>query len=100
MDNFLMTKAGFETACKLIETINHTTDDYLFIWDIRNDVRWFFGDIDANYDIRVNGSEINSTPEMMKIIHPADRAAVLASLTEIAEGKKDTHNMNYVCDQP
>ena len=95
MDNFLKTKAGFETACKLIETINRTTDDYLFIWDIRNDVRWFFGDIDAYYDIRVNGSEINSTPEMMQIIHPADRAAVLASLTEITEGKKDTHNMDY-----
>lgn len=95
MDNFLKTKAGFETTCKLIETINRTTDDYLFVWDIRSDERWFFGDIDAHYDIRVNGSEINSTPEMMKIIHPADRAAVLASLTEITEGRKDTHNMNY-----
>ena len=95
MDNFLKTNAGFETTCKLIETINRTTDDYLFIWDIKSDARWFFGNIDANYDIRTNGSETNSTPEMLKIIHPADRAAVLASLTEIAEGKKDTHNMNY-----
>ena len=95
MDNFLKTKAGFETACKLIEAINRTTDDYLFIWDIKEDERWFFGNIDAHYDIRVNGSETNSTPEMMKIIHPADRAAVLKSLAEIAEGKKDTHNMNY-----
>lgn len=95
MDNFLKTKAGFETTCKLMEAINRTTDDYLFIWDIKEDERWFFGNIDANYDIRVNGSETNSTPEMMKIIHPADRAAVLGSLAEIAEGKKDTHNMNY-----
>ena len=95
MDNFLKTDGGFETTCKLLETINHTTDDYLFIWDIKADARWFFGNIDANYDIRVNGSETNSTPEMMRIIHPADRAAVLASLTEIAEGKKLTHNMNY-----
>ena len=57
MDNFLKTKAGFETTCKLIETINRTTDDYLFVWDIKNDERWFFGAIDAHYDIRINGSE-------------------------------------------
>ena len=95
MDNFLTTNAGFETTCKLIETINRTTDDYLFIWNIQSDERRFFGNIDDHYDIRVNGSDINSTPEMMKIICAADRAAVLASLTEIAEGKKDTHNMNY-----
>ena len=95
MDNFLKTNAGFETTCKLIETINRSTDDYLFIWDIKADNRWFFGDIDKHYDIRKNGSETNSTPEMLRIIHPADRAAVLASLNEIAEGKKDTHNMDY-----
>lgn len=95
MDNFLKTKAGFETTCKLIETINQTTDDYLFVWDIKADTRWFFGDIDAHYDIRTNGSDTNSTPEMLRIIHPADRATVLASLNEIAQGKKDTHNMDY-----
>ena len=95
MDNFLNTAAGFETTCKLIETINRSTDDYLFIWDIQADARWFFGDIDAFYDIRKNGSDTNSTPDMLRIIHPADRAAVLASLNQIAKGAKDTHNMDY-----
>ena len=95
MDNFLKTNDGFETTLKLIETINRSTDDYLFIWDINADMRWFFGDIDKHYDIRKNGSEINSTPDMMRIIHPADRAAVQASLADIAAGKKDTHNMDY-----
>lgn len=95
MDNFLKTNAGFETTCKLIETINRSTDDYLFIWDIKADSRWFFGNIDKYYNIRKDGSDTNSTPEMMKIIYPADRRAVRASLQEIAEGKKDTHNMDY-----
>lgn len=95
MDHFLKTDAGFETTCKLIETINRSTDDYLFIWDIKADNRWFFGDIDDHYDIRKDGSDTNKTPEMMRIIHPADREAVLKSLNEIAEGKKDTHNMDY-----
>ena len=95
MDDFLKTADGFETTLKLVETINSTTDDYLFIWDIRADKRWFFGDIDARYDIRKNGSETNSTPEMLKIIHPADSRAVLQSLEQIAKGEKDTHNMDY-----
>lgn len=95
MDDFLRTQAGFEMTCKLIATINRTTDDYLFIWDIKADARWFFGDIDEFYDIRKNGSETNSTLDMLRIIHPADRAAVLASLNEVAQGKKDTHNVDY-----
>jgi len=95
MDNFLQTAVGFETTCKLIETINQSTDDYLFIWDIKADARWFFGNIDAHYDIRKNGSDTNSTQEMLRIIHPADRAAVLASLNAIADGKKDIHDMDY-----
>lgn len=95
MDNFLKTEAGFETTCKLLQTINRSTDDYLFIWDIKADARWFFGDIDKHYDIRKDGSNTNSTPEMLRIIYPADRDAVLASLNEIAQGKKDTHNMDY-----
>lgn len=95
MDNFLKTKQGFQTTLKLMDTINHSTDDYLFIWDIPADTRWFFGDIDKYYDIRKNGSETNNTKEMMRIIHPADRAAVLESLTQIVEGKKSTHNMDY-----
>lgn len=95
MNDFLKTNDGFETTLKLIETINRSTDDYLFIWDIASDKRWFFGNIDEHYDIRTNGEETNSTPEMMRVIHPADREAVLASLKAVAEGKKDTHNMDY-----
>lgn len=95
MEDFLKTTDGFETTLKLVETINSTTDDYLFIWDIGADKRWFFGDIDRNYDIRKNGSDTNSTPEMLKIIYPADSRAVLKSLEQIAKGEKDVHNMDY-----
>ncbi len=95
MDNFLKKSEGFQTALSLIETINRATDDYLFIWDIKADTRWFFGDIDQYYDIRKNGSETNSTPDMLKIIYPADRPPVLKSLEQIANGEKDVHNMDY-----
>ena len=52
MDNFLKTNDGFETTLKLIDTINRSTDDYLFIWNIPEDKRWFFGEIDKKYDVR------------------------------------------------
>lgn len=95
MDDFFKTSIGFETACKLLETVNQSTDDYLFIWDIKADARWFFGNIDTHYDVRKDGCHTNSTPELMKIIHPADRKAVRQSLDEIAQGKKDIHHMDY-----
>ena len=95
MDHFLKTNEGFETTLKLMETINHSTADYLFLWDIHADSRWFFGDIDKYYDIRKTGSDTNSTPEMMRIIHPADREAVKKSLSQIVAGVKDIHDMDY-----
>lgn len=91
----MKTAEGFETTLKLIDTINQSTDDYLFIWDIKADTRWFFGEIDKHYDIRKNGSDTNSTPDMCRIIHPADCDAVLKSLGEIGRGEKDIHNMDY-----
>ena len=91
----MYSEAGFEAACKLLETINRSTDDYLFVWDIQRDTRRFFGEIDKYYNIQKSSRAINRMQEMLRIIHPADRSAVLASLTEIAQGKKDSHNMNY-----
>ncbi|MBR5228676.1 MAG: EAL domain-containing protein, partial [Firmicutes bacterium] len=41
------------------------------------------------------GSETNSTAEMLEIIHPADRQAVIDDLARIAAGVQKTHNMYY-----
>lgn len=95
MNKILETNESFSTILKLMETINQSTNDYLFVWDINSDKRWFFGDIDKHYAIRKNGSDTNSTMEMMKIIYQADRATVLESLTQVAKGKKNVHNMDY-----
>lgn len=95
MDNFLKTDNGFKTALKLIETINRSTDDYLFIWDIANDKRWFFGDIDKYYDIDKSESATITTNEFLKIIHSADADAVLKSLNDVKDGKQDFHDMDY-----
>ena len=95
MDSYFKSEESFEATRKLLETVNHTTDDFLFVWDIAKDVNWFFGNVDENYAIRQQGSSTNTTEEMMQIIYPADRAAVKKDLSNVAAGIQDTHNMNY-----
>ena len=95
MDYFFKSKDALETARRLLKTVNLSTDDFLFVWDITSDQRWFFGDIDKRYNIRKSGNGMNNTSEMMEIIHPADRDAVLKSLEELAKGEKDAHCMDY-----
>ena len=95
MDSYFKSEESFESTRKLLETVNNTTDDFLFVWDIVKDVNWFFGKVDQNYAIRKPGSPTNKTEEMMNIIYPADRVAVQKDLSNIAAGMQDTHNMNY-----
>lgn len=95
MDKFVSGDANLEVTRKMLEAINHTTDDYLFVMDIANDTIWFFGDIDKDYAIRKEGSEVNTTAEMMRVVHPADCQMLSADLDRIAKGEQDTHDLNY-----
>ena len=95
MDKFVSGDANLEVTRKMLEAINHTTDDYLFVMDIASDITWFFGDIDKDYAIRKEGSAINTTAEMMRVVHPADCEMLSADLARIAKGEQDTHDMNY-----
>ncbi len=78
-----------------LEILSQSTDDFLFLLDIPGDVNWFFGPIDGKYSVRREGSETNTTAEMLNIVYPADKPALEASLREIAEGKTDVHNIDY-----
>lgn len=95
MDSYFKSEESFEATRKLLETVNYTTDDFLFVWDIAKDINWFFGKVDASYAIREPGGVTNTTEDMMRIIYPPDRAAVKKDLSNIAAGIQDTHNMNY-----
>ena len=95
MDNFLKTDSGFETTLKLVETINRSTDDYLFIWDIPADRRWIFGNVEKKYDICRSDGETVSTQDFMQIVYPADRATVTRELRFMANGEKEEYNLDY-----
>lgn len=79
----------------VLEIISQSTDDFLFLLDIKKDENWFFGPVDRDYALRDKGLPTNTTAEMVKIVHPGDRAALNKDLKEIADGVKDVHNMDY-----
>lgn len=78
-----------------LHALSQSTDDYLFVWDIKQDRNWFFGEIDAEFAIRLNGSLENTTEQMLSVVHPNDKEALVADLTQIRRGEKKLHDMNY-----
>lgn len=46
MDKLFKTSKDFETVCRLLEAINRTTDDYIFVFDIIRNETWYFGNIE------------------------------------------------------
>ncbi|MBQ8249874.1 MAG: EAL domain-containing protein [Clostridia bacterium] len=95
MDKFFKTAENFETALRLIEVINRTTDDFLFVLDIANDTNRFFGPIDDEFDVRQPGKDTNTTAEMLNVVYPADRKALTEDLERIAKGEQQIHDMSY-----
>ncbi len=95
MDNFLKTDKGFETTLKLVETINRSTDDYLFVWDIPADKRWFYGNVGEEYALCEDGRRPIRTEEMLSVVYPPDVEGVAESLRDIVMGRSDDHNRDY-----
>lgn len=79
----------------VLEILSKSTSSYLFLLDIARDENWFFGDVDRDYDIREPGSPTNTTAQMLAITYPQDRTALMEDLQRIADGKQETHDMNY-----
>ena len=79
----------------VLEILSRSTDDFLFLLDIKRDENLFFGDVDRNYSLHSEGKITNTIAEMLEIVHPCDRDAVAQDLKEISEGRKNVHNMDY-----
>ena len=57
----------------VLEVLSQSTDDFLFLLDIKNGVNWFFGDLEKKYNLVKKDERVNTIEEMMGIIYPADR---------------------------
>jgi len=95
MDKLLNAVKDFETIKRYLEAINQTTDDYLFVLDIPNDQIQIFGNISEYFDINNSGNNVLSTRDILGIIHPSDRRALISEVNEIRTGIKDIHDINF-----
>ena len=83
MDKILSGVKDFGTIKRYLEAINQTTDDFLFVYDIKNNQNQFFGSINDVFDIGEPGSETITVEELLAIVHPADRKTVTREFEEI-----------------
>ena len=83
------------TYIRVLEIINQSTDDFLFVLDIENDENYFFGPIDRDYDLKKIRGGVNTFSQMLEIVHPSDRLAVIEDIDRISRGEQFTHDMNY-----
>ena len=79
----------------VLETISISMDAMLYVYDLRNDANWFFGDAVRNYTLRNCGKEFNTLAEVLENIYPPDRDAVKADMQRVAAGEKAVHDMEY-----
>lgn len=80
---------------EIMELINQTTDDYLYIFNIEQNEIQFFGSISRTYALKDTNSLKNTTAELLAVVHPTDRKKLKKDLNRIVAGKQNSHNMNY-----
>lgn len=80
----------------VLEILNKSTDDYLFLWNIViKDEIYFMGNICNNYDLGEGSLARITTEQLESIVYEDDRKIIMDDLTEIMLGTKKIHNLNY-----
>ncbi len=77
-----------------LDILSQSTDDFLFLTDISQDMYWFFGPVDKDYSLRKPGSDTNTFAEIMNIVYPADKPNVQKCYNAIIEGTTDVFNVD------
>lgn len=85
-----------EKYIKLLKFISQTTDDYKYLWDIRNRCGWFFGcDLKEKFSSKLNELTPVTVEEYLSIVDQRDSEELIEDLTKIRLGEKKEHNLNY-----
>lgn len=78
-----------------LDALSQSTEDFLYVWDVKNDRTWFFGDIDGEFALREDTEHGNTTEQTMRIVYPSDRELLHRDLQLIASGEKKVHDLDY-----
>ena len=95
MDKLLDAVKDFSAIKRYLEAINQTTDDFLYMYDIPNNQLQFFGNIYDVFKMGNSESETRKFEEILSIVHPADRTALIADMEKICRGEKAAHNIDF-----
>ena len=94
MDKLLNDLKDFSAIKRYLEAINQTTDDFLYMYDIKEDQLQFFGPITAMFKVGGPEREVRSFKEILPLIHPADQAALITDIENLRSGAKDLHDID------
>ena len=78
-----------------LDALSQSTEDFLYVWDVKNDRTWFFGDIDGEFALREDTEHGNTTEQTMRIVYPSDRELLRRDLQLVASGEKKVHDLDY-----
>ena len=95
MDKLLDAVKDFSAIKRYLEAINQTTDDFLYMYDIPNNQLQFFENIYDVFKMGNSESETRKIEEILSIVHPADRTALIADMEKICRGEKASHNIDF-----
>lgn len=77
------------------DALSHSTEDYLYVWDIQNGLNWFFGRISDEFNLKGTGLTPNTDQELMDLIYKDDRLDVAKDLRLVKSGEKKEHDLTY-----
>ena len=78
-----------------LEIISQSTDDYVFLYLIKKDENWFFGDIDKDYKLRDEGAKTNTIEQIIECVHPADKNEFIKRIDAVLSKKTDTFLFDF-----
>ena len=98
MINDIFRVFGEQTAEILFEIITECTDDYLYIFDLRNNIFEISQSAVKRFHISQN-LLADATNEVMKVVYEEDREVLTKNLADICEGREKVHNLHYISFQ-
>lgn len=79
---------------KIIELYNSTMDDFLYFYDLVNDIYCISSSAVERFRMPAQTFG-NATEELRKVVYPGDFDMLYDDLMEVKAGEKDIHNIEY-----
>ena len=83
-----------ENLCDVIDLLYTCMDDYLYVYDLVNDFYYISPTAVEKFPLKTNAFH-NVLKNFESFVYPSDLPALLTDITNIIDGVKSTHNLQY-----